>query len=135
MKPTPSQKFAALAAAFLVLALPALGQKHPRDLPEPPALSFKAPKPTTFTLGNGIQVYYLQDTELPLVYVRGYFRGGSLYEPAEKVGLTPLVATVLRTGGTKTRPGDKINEELEVIAATVEAMGGSEFMTVIGSCL
>ncbi len=135
MKSIKAYKYAALAVAFLVLTLPVVGQKHPRDLPKPPALSFKAPKPTTFTLGNGIQVYYLQDTELPLVWVRGYFRGGSLFEPAEKVGLTPLMATVLRTGGTKTRPGDKINEELEFIAATVEAMGGSEFMTVIGSSL
>jgi predicted Zn-dependent peptidase len=135
MKPTTAQKFAALAAAFLVLTLPVLAQKHPRDLPKPPALSFKMEKPVTFTLGNGIQVYYLQDTELPLVWVLGYFRGGGLYEPAEKVGLAPLAATVLRTGGTTARPGDKINEDLEFISATVEASGGSEFMSVTGSAL
>jgi len=135
MKSTTAQKFAALAAAFLVLTLPVLAQKHPRDLPKPPALSFKMPKPVTFTLGNGIRVYYLQDTELPLVWLLGYFRGGGLYEPAEKVGLAPLTATVLRTGGTTTRPGDKINEELEFISATVEASGGSEYMSVTGSAL
>ncbi|MDH4196881.1 MAG: insulinase family protein [Candidatus Aminicenantes bacterium] len=135
MKSIRIQKLVALAAAFLVLALPVLGQKHPRELPKPPALAFKMEKPVTFTLGNGIRVYYLQDTELPLVWVLGYFRGGSLYEPAAKVGLAPLMATVLRTGGSKTRPGDKINEELEFISATVEAMDASEFMSVTGNAL
>ncbi len=135
MRSSTVQKCAALAAAFLILGLPVLAQKHPRELPNPPALSFKMSKPATFTLGNGIQVYYLQDTELPLVWVMGYFRGGSLFEPADKVGLASTMATVLRTGGTGTRPGDKINEELETIAATVEAMGGSEYMSVTGSAL
>jgi predicted Zn-dependent peptidase len=88
-----------------------------------------------FTLGNGIRVAYLQDAELPLVWVLGYFRGGSLFEPSEKAGLAQIMGTVLRTGGTKSRSGDQINEELEFIAATVEAMGGSEFLTVIGSSL
>jgi zinc protease len=125
----------ALAFAFFILALPGLGQKHPRDLPAPPPLSFKMPKPAWFTLANGIRVAYMQDTELPLVYVLGYFRGGSLFEPADKSGLAQLTGTVLRTGGTKGRGGDQINEELEFIAATVEAMGGSEFMTVTGSAL
>jgi len=135
MKRTKVQIYAAFAVALLVLVLPALGQRHPRELSSPPPLSFKMPKPVMFTLGNGIRVAYLQDTELPLVWVLGYFRGGSLYEPAAKAGLAQLTATVLRTGGTKTRPGDRINEELEFIAATVEAMGGSEFMTAIGSAL
>jgi predicted Zn-dependent peptidase len=88
-----------------------------------------------FTLANGIRVAYIQDAELPLVWVLGYFRGGSLFEPGDKAGLAQLTATVLRTGGTKSRGGDQINEELEFIAATVEAMGGSEFMTVTGNSL
>lgn len=135
MKHTKTQVAAAFAVALLILALPVLGQRHPRELSAPPALAFKMPKPVMFTLGNGIQVAYIQDTELPLVWVLGYFRGGSLYEPAAKAGLAQLTATVLRTGGTKTRGGDQINEELEFIAATVEAMGGSEFMTTTGSAL
>jgi len=134
MKRTRTQ-WAAFAVAFLVLAPPVLGQKHPSELAPAPPLSFKAPKPVMFTLGNGIRVAYLQDTELPLVWALGYFKGGSLYEPAGKTGLAQLTATVLRTGGTMTRNGDQINEELEFIAATIEAGGGSEFMQVTGSAL
>jgi len=126
---------AALAFALLIPARPAIGQKHPSDLGPPPPLSFKMPKPAWLTLANGVRVAYMRDTELPLVTVLGLLRGGSIFEPADKSGLAQLTATVLRTGGTKTRGGDAINEELEFIAATVEAMDGAEFMTVIGSSL
>ncbi|MBM3311072.1 MAG: insulinase family protein, partial [Candidatus Aminicenantes bacterium] len=121
---------AAAAAAILLLALPGIGQKHPRELAKPPALAFKPDKPVSFTLSNGIQGLYFEDKELPLVWMAGRFEGGSLWEPAEKAGLASLLGTVLRTGGTKTRTGDQINEELEFIAATVEATGGSEYLTV-----
>jgi predicted Zn-dependent peptidase len=135
MKRTKTQISTAFAVAFLILALPVFGQRHPRELAAPPALTFKMPKPVMFTLASGIQVAYLQDTELPLVWVMGYFRGGSLYEPAGKSGLAQLTATVLRTGGTKTRSGDQINEDLEFIAATVEAMDDSELMATTGNSL
>jgi predicted Zn-dependent peptidase len=135
MKRTTLRALTALTFAFLILALPLAAQKHPRELPSPPPLSFKMPKPVMFTLGNGIRVAYMQDRELPLVWVLGYFRGGSLYEPGDKAGLAQLTGTVLRTGGTKTRGGDQINEELEFIAATIEAMGGSEFLTMTASAL
>jgi len=135
MKRTTTQVTMAIAFALLILALPVLAQRHPSELGAPPPLSFKMPKPVMFTLENGIRVAYIQDSELPLVWVLGYFRGGSLFEPGDKAGLAQLTATVLRTGGTASRGGDQINEELEFIAATIEAMGGSEYMTVTGSSL
>jgi predicted Zn-dependent peptidase len=135
MKRITTKVIPVIAFALFMLALPVLGQRHPSELSSPPPLSFKMPRPVQFTLSNGIRVAYIQDTELPLVWVLGYFRGGSLYEPGDRSGLAQLTATVLRTGGTKSRGGDQINEELEFIAATVEAMGGSEFMTVTGNSL
>ena len=135
MRRTTTHIATAVASALLVLTLPVLGQRHPSELSSPPPLSFKMPKPVMLTLENGIRVAYIQDAELPLVWVLGYFRGGSLFEPGDKAGLAQLTATVLRTGGTKSRSGDQINEELEFIAATIEAMGGSEYMTVTGNSL
>jgi len=120
----------AAVAALLLAALPGIGQKHPRELTKPPALVFKPDKPVSFTLSNGIQGLYFEDKELPLVWMAGRFKGGNLWEPAEKAGLAGLTGTVLRTGGSKTRTGDQINEELEFIAASIEATGGAEYMTV-----
>jgi zinc protease len=125
-----------IIAAFLTaLSLPAIPQRHPRELGPAPELKFKLTRPVQFILNNGIQCFYMEDKELPLISLRGLFRGGSLYEPAEKAGLASFMGTVLRTGGTKKLTGDQINEELEFIAASIESSGGTEYVSVSGNSL
>lgn len=124
-----------IGAVLVVLALTAAAQKNPRELGPAPELKFKLTKPVPFTAGNGIQCYYMEDKELPLVSLTGLFKGGALYEPAEKTGLAYMTGAVMRTGGTTKLTGDQINEELEFIAASVESNGGSEFMFVSGNSL
>ena len=125
----------ALGTVLVVLVLTAAAQKSPRELGPAPELKFKLTKPVMFTLSNGIQCFYMEDKELPLISLQGRFKGGSLNEPAEKTGLAALAGTVLRTGGTKSLTGDEINEELEFIAASVESFGGQEYLTVSGNSL
>ena len=104
---------------------------QPSPLGDPRAMKFD---PVTFTipeverivLENGIIVYLLPDLELPLVTVSAMIRTGSVYEPAEKVGLAALTGTVMRTGGTVRMTGDQIDEELEFLAANVAIGIGSE---------
>jgi len=121
-------------AAVFAVWLPAAAQRHPRELPEPAPLKFSPPKPAEFTLNNGLRIFYLEDRELPLVYINGVLKLGSIYEPAEKTGLAALTGTVLRTGGTTKLSGDDINEELEFLAATIEASIGGEFGSVSANC-
>lgn len=116
-----------LAAAVIAgLSLTAAAQRHPRELGPAPELAFKLVRPATFTLDNGIRCFYLEDRELPLVSVTGLIKGGSLHEPAGKVGLASLFGTVLRTGGTRKLTGDQINEELEFLAASIESSTGPQ---------
>jgi len=124
-----------IGLVLVALVSTATAQKHPREMGPAPELKFKLTKPVQFSMGNGIQCFYLEDKELPLVSLRGLIKGGSLYEPAEKTGLASLAGTVLRTGGTKKLTGDQINEELEFIAASIESAGGTEYMSVSGNCL
>jgi len=72
------------------------------------------------TLANGMQLFLLEDHELPLIDMSAMIRTGSAYEPADKIGLANITGTVMRTGGTAGRTGDEIDEELEQIAASVE---------------
>jgi zinc protease len=124
-----------LAVSVVCFSAQSRAQRHPRELAEPPALSFKTPRPVEFTLANGIHVFYLEDRELPLISVRGMLRGGELYEPEDKAGLASLTGRVMRTGGTPTLPGDKLDEELEFLAASVETGMGDEYGTVSANCL
>ena len=62
-------------------------------------------------------------------------RTGNLFDPSDKVGLAELTGSVMRTGGTKTRTGDQIDESLENIAASVESGIGEDSGSVSFSAL
>jgi zinc protease len=51
-------------------------------------------------------------------------RTGNLFDPPDKRGLSSVMADVLRSGGTRVKTGDQIDEELENIAASVESNMG-----------
>jgi zinc protease len=78
------------------------------------------PKVQQYILPNGMQLFLLEDHELPLISVSARIRTGSIYEPPDKIGLAAITGTVMRTGGTVSRTGDEIDEQLESIAASVE---------------
>ncbi len=87
------------------------------------------------TLPNGMRLFLLEDHELPLISISVRIRTGSAYEPADKVGLASITGEVMRTGGTTTKTGDQLDEELESIAASVETSiglnSGSASMSVL----
>ena len=109
---------AVLVFCVLGSCAPAL-LKHPVELSYEP-LEFPFPQAEQVTLSNGIELYLLEDKELPLVNLVALVRTGSVYEPPDKAGLASLTGTVMRTGGTGSMSGNEINEKLEFIAGSVE---------------
>ena len=111
-----------------------LSQKHPSELEFEP-LKFEIPDVRRTELKNGIILYLLEDNELPLIKGHALIRTGSIYEPSEKSGIAILTGTVMRTGGTISRTGDQIDEELEFIAGSVETdfekESGSAILSVL----
>ena len=95
-----------------------------RQLIYPPLKQVKIPEPTQFTLPNGMRVFLLEDHELPLINGLALVRTGNLFDPSDKRGLSSVMADVLRSGGTRAKTGDQIDEELENIAASVESSMG-----------
>ena len=89
-------------------------------------VTFTTPKVERVVLENGMIVYLLPDAELPLASITAMIRTGAVYEPKDKVGLTGIVSTVMRTGGTARMTGDQIDEELEFLAASVSVVIGAE---------
>jgi len=92
-----------------------------KSLKYPPLGQVKIPEPVQLTLSNGMRVFLLDDHELPLIRGLALVRTGNLFDPGDKRGLSQVMADVLRSGGTKSKTGDQIDEELENIAGTVEA--------------
>ncbi len=102
---------------------PLFAADAPRSYPDlefPPAPQVQIPEYDRFELDNGLVVYLMEDRELPLVSGNVLVHTGDRLEPADKVGLASLTATVMRTGGTESRSPDEINEFLEQRAASVE---------------
>ena len=127
-------------ALLAILGLAAVTAAPPappsyKDLKYPPLKEVKIPQIPTYTLPNGIKLYLLENHELPLVGGFALIRTGSLYEPADKTGLAELTGTVMRTGGTESKPGDQIDVELENVAASVETGIGLTSGRVSFGCL
>jgi zinc protease len=95
--------------------------KHYTDLTFPPLPAIQVPKYERLKLKNGIVVYLMPDRELPLVSGSAMIRTGDRFEAGDKVGLADLMATVMRSGGTKAHPSDQLNQILEQKAASIEA--------------
>jgi zinc protease len=113
------------------LALPAAAAAQATragELRFPPLPDFAIPQPERVVLDNGMVVMLLEDHELPLVEATALVRTGSRFDPADKVGLAGLGATVMRTGGTQSMPGDALDDALEGRAATIE-LGATESST------
>ncbi len=81
-------------------------------------------------------VIFLQpDHELPLINATARIRGGSISEPANKAGLTDLYGEVWRTGGTKSKTGDQMDDFLEAHAAKIETDNQSDSTSISLDCL
>ncbi len=106
-----------------------------KDLKYPGLGDIEMPDVQKVTLANGMRLFLVEDHELPLISVSARIRTGSIYEPFEKIGLASITGTVMRTGGTTSKTGDELDEQLERIAASVETgiglNSGSASMSVL----
>ena len=98
-------------------------------------IQFKPPVPQKHTLSNGMELYLIEDNELPVFDISGLVKTGTIYDPSDKIGLASIFASVMRTGGTVSREPDALNEELESMAASVEIGMSSEYGSVSLSTL
>jgi len=119
-------------------AAPAAPPPHPatyRDLQYPPINDIKVPAPVRFELPNGLVVYLIEDHELPLVGVHAAIRAGGRWDPAAKAGLASITGMVMRTGGSTARSGDRLDDELDRLGASIETDIGQDEGSVSASML
>jgi zinc protease len=114
--PAPNKPATGAAASARPAAAPSY-----KDLKFPPLRPIRIPKVAAFTLPNGMKLYLLEDHELPAIHGVARVRTGNLFDPADKIGLATMTGMVIRTGGTGTKTGEQLNEQLENIAASVES--------------
>ncbi len=130
--------FSLISVALLVSGLfgqESSNQESWRQVPIPPLRKFSPQEPTRVQLPNGMIIFLQEDHELPLISGTALIRGGSSSEPSAKTGLVSIYASAWRTSGTEKKTGDQLDDELEAIAAKVEAGGGVETTSLSFNCL
>jgi zinc protease len=140
----------ALAATVILATLPIYGQTTAakpastsaptvaqpwKKIPIPPLHAFKPEQPKRIELANGLTIFLQEDHELPFINGSILIRGGSRDEPDAKVGLVSLYGDTWRTSGTATISGDKLDDQLESKAASIETGGEAASTSVNWSSL
>lgn len=128
--------FISILAVVLALTfastLLAKKRKHPSKLKYPP-LEIKTPDVVELAFDNGLEGFLIEDHEIPVVNVVLLVK---TYFPEEsKHGLNSMAHWVMRNGGTEDWPADKLNDELEFLAASIEIRGGNLSTLLSFNCL
>lgn len=87
------------------------------------------------TLANGMTVYYLQDTELPLFHMSTFFEVGSIYDTEASRGIAGFFMAAWRGGGAEGLPAKDIDAKLDFYAAKISSNAGDELSTFDVECL
>jgi len=112
---------ALLIFSVLILQTSLFAQKGPKDYFKfRPLNKIQMPKVHKVVLPNGIKILFVEDHTFPTIDIRAMIKTGSVFDPADKVGLASITGEVIRTGGSKNMSGDKLDELLESLGASVE---------------
>jgi len=136
MRTSQSRFVQAVFCLVLLAAVMSPAQIMPwNKIQAPPLPAFTPPQPTRVQLPNGMVIFLQPDHELPLISATARIRGGSVNEPANKTGLADLYGDVWRTGGTKTKTGDQMDDFLEARAAKIETDNQPDSTAISLDCL
>ena len=92
--------------------------------------ALKLPVPEKIVLANGLTVYYLHNSELPLISLRMFVAGaGSAYDPAALEGLAGLTANLMLKGNAS-QNAEAIAEELDFMGAGLLFSAADEYAQV-----
>jgi zinc protease len=124
-----------LFSIFLIIGflfasnIPVSAQKDPADL-KFPNLDFQPQYPDYVQLKKGLELYYIQNGEIPVVNVMIIFKSGEILDPADKVGVSGLTADLLVNGGTKKLTPEQIEDQLDLLGSEIEISGSNEYTQI-----
>ncbi|WP_340102891.1 M16 family metallopeptidase [Rhodohalobacter sp. 8-1] len=85
-------------------------------------------------LTNGLNVYGIENRELPLVEFEITLEGGLMLENPVKVGVSSLMATMM-TRGTANKTPEELEEAIDLLGASINVSAGRQSITIRGNSL
>lgn len=92
-------------------------------------LDFDMPEVKKFKTMGGVKSFYIKD-ELPRTTIFVTVGYGRLYENSSNAGTGELLARMIKTGGTKNYPGNRLFSTLEEIGGEIAVYSGWENMVI-----
>jgi zinc protease len=83
---------------------------------------------------NGIPVFGIKQSELPIVQFSVILKGGMLLDNPELIGVGSLTARLMNEG-TSTKTPVELREAIQDLGASISISGDNESITISGSCL
>ncbi|MFK7937658.1 MAG: M16 family metallopeptidase, partial [Saprospiraceae bacterium] len=102
------------------------------DLGEAPLVS--VPKIWTANLDNGLEVYGIENSELPLVEFSLRLKGGMLLDDPSKIGVANLMTDIMQEGTANKTP-EELEDAIGALGADISMSTSAEFITINASCL
>jgi zinc protease len=78
---------------------------------------------------NGMKIFGIEQHELPLVTYSIVIKGGHMLDDISKPGVARYMAQMLNEG-TKNKTPEELEEEIQLLGATINVRGGEENITV-----
>ncbi|MDR9417083.1 MAG: pitrilysin family protein [Gracilimonas sp.] len=85
-------------------------------------------------LANGLEIYGIENNELPLVEFELTLKGGLMLENPEKVGVSNLMAELM-TKGTANKTPEELEETIDLLGASISVNAGQQSITIRGNTL
>jgi zinc protease len=87
--------------------------------------------PTVWTssLSDGMKLYGIKQSELPLIQYSIVISGGHLLDAMDKAGVASLTASSMNEG-TKNKTPEELEDAIKLLGASISFYGGSENITV-----
>lgn len=94
----------------------------------------KVPEVWKDELSSGIKLFGIENNEVPLVQYRIQLDGGMLLENTNKIGVSNLLANLM-TQGTATKTTEELENAIETLGASINAVATKEAIMIYGSTL
>ena len=104
---------------------------------EPPygdAPVLKVPEVYSNKLSNGMEVYGIENNEVPLIQFELRIKGGQLLESMDKLGVANLTADLMNKG-TASKTTEQLEEAIQNLGASIRVSASKEEITISGTTL
>ena len=102
------------------------------ELGNPPTVN--QPEIWTADLSNGLEVYGIENNELPLVYFSLRLKGGMLLDDPDKIGVANLMTDIMQEGTANKTP-EELEDAIGQLGAEINMSTSAEYITISGSTL